>query len=103
MAQSVNAWRLGYSSREQGLLTCSREPRLGLDVLKTLVTPVDDIPICGPYPPGLEVLADDFTRMASTFIVSFDRSRSSKPFNATHAAIRLRSPIRMSNTGLRSH
>jgi hypothetical protein len=28
---------------------------------RPLVTPVDDIPMEGPYPPGLEILADDFT------------------------------------------
>ncbi len=28
---------------------------------RPLVTPVDDIPLHGPYPPGLEILADDFT------------------------------------------
>ena len=29
---------------------------------KPLVSPVDDIPIAGPYPPGLELLADDFSQ-----------------------------------------
>ncbi|MBM3965649.1 MAG: DUF1553 domain-containing protein [Planctomycetes bacterium] len=29
---------------------------------KPLVTPVDDIPLDGPFPPGLELLADDFSR-----------------------------------------
>lgn len=28
---------------------------------KPLVTPVDDIPLAGPFPPGLEVLAEDFS------------------------------------------
>lgn len=28
---------------------------------RPLVTPVDDIPLHGPFPPGLEILADDFT------------------------------------------
>lgn len=28
---------------------------------KPLVTPVDDLPVDGPFPPGLEVLAEDFT------------------------------------------
>lgn len=28
---------------------------------KPLVTPVDDIPLDGPFPPGLELLADDFS------------------------------------------
>ena len=28
---------------------------------KPLVTPIDDIPLQGPYPPGLELLASDFT------------------------------------------
>jgi hypothetical protein len=27
---------------------------------KPLVTPIDDIPLEGPYPPGLEILAEDF-------------------------------------------
>jgi hypothetical protein len=27
---------------------------------KPLVTPIDDIPLAGPYPPGLQLLADDF-------------------------------------------
>ena len=27
---------------------------------KPLVAPIDDIPLAGPYPPGLELLADDF-------------------------------------------
>lgn len=29
---------------------------------KPLVRPIDDIPLQGPYPPGLETLAEDFTR-----------------------------------------
>jgi hypothetical protein len=28
---------------------------------RPLITPVDDIPLHGPFPPGLEILADDFT------------------------------------------
>lgn len=31
-----------------------------LVVGRPLVTPIDDIPLAGPYPPGLELLADDF-------------------------------------------
>jgi hypothetical protein len=31
-----------------------------LVVGKPLVTPIDDIPLAGPYPPGLELLAEDF-------------------------------------------
>ena len=33
-----------------------------LVVGKPLVEPIDDIPLKGPYPPGLELLADDFVR-----------------------------------------
>ena len=32
---------------------------------RPLVTPVDDIPLEGPYPPGLDLLADDFTAHGS--------------------------------------
>lgn len=28
---------------------------------RPLITPVDNIPVSGPFPPGLEILADDFT------------------------------------------
>ncbi len=45
---------------------------------KPLVTPVDDIPLEGPFPPGLEVLAEDFSNHG------FDIHRLIRTIAATH-------------------
>ena len=47
---------------------------------KPLVTPIDDIPLEGPYPPGLDRLADDFVEHGSDLRRLWSIIMQTKPF-----------------------